>query len=225
MFHNQKKKFLVAPLNWGLGHATRCIPIINGLIDNGFEPVIASDGVALELLKKEFPNVITFELPSYNIQYPEKGKNFKWKMITQIPKIISAVQNEQKAIAKILDTHKFDGIISDNRLGVYSKKVPSVFITHQLNVLSGRTTFITSKTHQKIIAKHKECWVPDFETEPNFSGNLSHLGNNSFKLKYIGILSRLKPSKVQIKYNLLVLLSGPEPQRTLLENKLLFEYM
>ena len=56
------KKIIVAPLNWGLGHATRCIPVIQGLLDNGYEPVIASDGIALELLKKEFPKLIFFEL-------------------------------------------------------------------------------------------------------------------------------------------------------------------
>jgi uncharacterized protein (TIGR00661 family) len=218
-----KKKILVAPLNWGLGHATRCIPIINGLIDNGFEPVIASDGVALELLKKEFPNVNTFELPSYNIQYPEKGKNFKWKMITQIPKIISAVQNEQKAIAKILDTHKFDGIISDNRLGVYSKKVPSVFITHQLNVLTGSTSWITTKIHSKYIQKFNECWVPDVEKSSNLSGKLGHPTELIKNVKYIGPLSRLCKKPVPIIYDLMVLLSGPEPHRTILEEKIISE--
>ena len=84
----KNKKIIVAPLNWGLGHATRCIPIINGLLENGFEPIIASDGVALELLKKEFPKLISFELPSYNIKYAEKGKNFKWKMIYWILKFL-----------------------------------------------------------------------------------------------------------------------------------------
>jgi UDP:flavonoid glycosyltransferase YjiC (YdhE family) len=67
---------LVAPLNWGLGHATRCIPIIQELQKNGFTPIIASDGVALALLKKEFPDLIALELPSYNIEYAKKG----WKL-------------------------------------------------------------------------------------------------------------------------------------------------
>ena len=80
-----KKKILIAPLNWGLGHATRCIPIIKALEENGFEPIIASDGVALALLKKEFPNLLNIELPAYNIQYAEKGKNFKWKLALQMP--------------------------------------------------------------------------------------------------------------------------------------------
>ena len=125
-----KKKILIAPLNWGLGHATRCIPIIKALEENGFEPIIASDGVALALLKKEFPNLLSIELPAYNIQYAEKGKNFKWKLALQMPKMMMAIKKEKSKINKIIENYEIDGIISDNRLGVYSSKVPSVFITH-----------------------------------------------------------------------------------------------
>ena len=90
-----KKKILIAPLNWGLGHATRCIPIIKALEENGFEPIIASDGVALALLKKEFPNLLNIELPAYNIQYAEKGKNFKWKLALQMPKMMMAIKKRE----------------------------------------------------------------------------------------------------------------------------------
>ena len=76
----KKKRILVAPLNWGLGHATRSIPVINALIEEGFQPVIASDGIALSLLQKEFPELKSYELPSYNISYPKKGQHFKLKM-------------------------------------------------------------------------------------------------------------------------------------------------
>lgn len=217
------KKILVAPLNWGLGHATRCIPIINGLIDNGFEPVIASDGVALELLKKEFPKLISFELPSYDIQYAVNGKNFKWKMFIQIPKIISAVRKEQKIVAKIISAYHFDGIISDNRLGVYSNELPSVFITHQLNVLTGSTSWLTTKLHKRYIQKFNECWVPDVENSPNLSGKLGHPSESIKNVKYIGPLSRLSKKTTQTVYDLMVLLSGPEPQRTILEDKIISE--
>jgi uncharacterized protein (TIGR00661 family) len=215
------KKIIVAPLNWGLGHATRCIPIIQGLLDNGFEPVIASDGVALELLKKEFPKLISFELPSYDIQYAVKGKNFKWKMIAQLPKIISTIKKERNKINKIIEAYNFDGIISDNRLGVYSKDVPSVFITHQLNVLTGNTSWFTTKLHKKYIQKFNECWVPDVENGQNLSGKLGHPTELIGNVKYIGPLSRLCKKPMPIKYDLMVLLSGPEPQRTILEQDII----
>lgn len=215
-----KKNILVAPLNWGLGHATRCIPIIRELQTHGFTPVLASDGIALEMLRKEFPQLQTLELPSYRIEYAKNGANFKWKMIQNSPKMILAILQEKKIVSKWIDEFNLIGIISDNRLGVYSKKVPSVFITHQLNVLTGKTTWITSKLHQNIIKKYNECWVPDFAEKPNLTGKLGHLKNSTLKTKYIGPLSRFEKEERAIRYDLMVLLSGPEPQRGLLENRL-----
>ena len=214
------KKILVAPLNWGLGHATRCIPIIHALEENNYTPIIASDGIALEMLKKEFPHLTFLELPSYQIEYAKNGKNFKWKLLKNSPKMINAVLDEKKIIKKWIKEYKLSGIISDNRLGVFSKKVPSVFITHQLNVLTGNTSWITSKLHQNIIKKYTECWVPDFKEKPNLTGKLGHLKNSKFEVQYIGPLSRLEKKEFHKKYDLMVILSGPEPQRTMLENKL-----
>ncbi|WP_395053773.1 glycosyltransferase [Flavobacterium sp.] len=214
---------LVAPLNWGLGHATRCIPIINALLDNGFNPILASDGTALTLLKKEFPNLLTLELPSYNVEYAKKASNFKWKIIKNSPKTINAILQEKKIIKSWIKEYNLLGIISDNRLGVHSKKVPSVFITHQLTVLSGRTTYISSKVHQFFIKKFNECWVPDYKDVPNLTGKLGHLKDSNLNLKYIGILSRLEKQQLPLVYDLMILLSGPEPQRTLLEEKLIIE--
>jgi uncharacterized protein (TIGR00661 family) len=217
------KNILVAPLNWGLGHATRCIPIIQELEKNGFTPIIASDGIALLLLQKEFPHLESLEFPSYKIEYAKEGKDFKWKLIKNIPKIILAVFEEKKIIKELVNKYDLKGIISDNRLGVYSKKVPSVFITHQLNVLSGNTTWISSKLHQHFIKKFTECWVPDFQESPNLTGKLAHLRNSSLHLKYLGSLSRLEKKELVYKYELMVILSGPEPQRTLLEEKIIDE--
>jgi len=218
---SEGKRILVAPLNWGLGHATRCIPIINALIKYGYQPIIASDGVALRLLQKEFPQLPAYELPSYKIKYAEKGKNFKMKMIWDSPKVLKAMTKEKKVVKQLVKELDLDGIISDNRLGVYAKKVPCVFITHQLNVLSGNTTWFSSKIHQRIIKKFKECWVPDVAGKPNLTGKLGHLKKQRKNIKYLGPLSRFSKTADGTKYNLMVLLSGPEPQRTFLQEKLL----
>jgi len=214
------KTILIAPLNWGLGHATRCIPIIKALQENNYIPIIASDGVALELLRKEFPYIKTLELPSYQIEYAKNGKNFKWKLLKSCPKMIEAVLNEKKMVKKWIKKYGIDGIISDNRLGVFSKKVPSVFITHQLNVMTGNTTWITSKLHQHIIKKYAQCWIPDFEGIPNLTGKLGHIKKVDLELKYIGPLSRMKKKEMPKQFDLMIILSGPEPQRGLLEEKL-----
>ena len=220
---NSVKNILVAPLNWGLGHATRCIPIIRELEKNGFTPVLASDGVALQLLQNEFPHLKSLELPSYEIEYAKNGGDFKWKLIKNSPKMIEAIFAEKKIVKKWISEFDLQGIISDNRLGVYSKKIPSVLMTHQLNVLSGKTTWISSKLHQYFIKKFTECWIPDKKENPNLTGKLGHLKNSSLNLKYLGPLSRLEKIDLPIKYDLMVILSGPEPQRTFLEEKLIKE--
>ncbi|SDG89278.1 glycosyltransferase [Winogradskyella thalassocola] len=218
---NSKKRILIAPLNWGLGHATRCIPIINALIENGFEPVIASDGIALGLLKKEFPKLSAFELPSYNITYAKKANGFKIKLIKDSPHLLKTIKREKKVIETLVETEAISGIISDNRFGARHKAIPSVFITHQLRVLSGNTTWLSSKLHQNIISKFNECWVPDHMGSTNLSGDLGHPKNYVAPVKYLGALTRLKKLDIDTEYDLLVLLSGPEPQRTFLEEKLL----
>lgn len=218
-----KKRILVAPLNWGLGHATRCMPIINALIAQKFQPILASDGIALALLRKEFPNLEWFELPSYDITYPKKGQYFKAKLIQSSPKLIKAIKAENEMIASKIDTFHIDGIISDNRLGVYHKQLPCVFITHQLKVLSGNTTWLSTLLHQKAIINFDECWVPDYLGKHNLSGKLSQIKNPKFPIKYIGPLSRFEKQQLPFKNDILVLLSGPEPQRTLLETQLLAE--
>lgn len=210
------KKIIVAPLNWGLGHAARCVPIIYALLENKFTPIIASDGNALLFLQKEFPELEFIELPSYQIKY---GKNLKMSLLLQAPKIWEAVKIEQKIISDFIDKNKdVVGVISDNRFGVRSDKIPAVYITHQLNVLSGFSTFLTSKVHQNIIKKFDQCWIPDTKNS-EFSGKLSTT-KNRLNQKYIGVLSRFKREEIQQNIDVLILLSGPEPNRTFLEEKL-----
>ena len=214
-----KRKIIVAPLNWGLGHSTRCVPIINALLNSNFLPIIASDGESLEFLRQEFPNLESLKLPSYQISY---GKNLKLKLLFKLPKILKVVQREKRIIKNFIhENQDVIGVISDNRFGVFSNKIPSVYLTHQVNVLSGVTTFITSYFHQRIIKKFDECWIPDYTNSP-FSGKLSST-NKKINSKFIGVLSRFEKEDIKKEIDILVILSGPEPNRTLLENKLILE--
>ncbi len=217
------KNILVAPLNWGLGHATRCVPIIRELQKNKFNVIIASDGAALSMMQKEFPELLSLSLPSYDIEYAQNGNDFKWKLIKNSPKLLAAIIAENKKIRHWVTKYELTGIISDNRFGVYSKQIPSVFITHQLKVLSGDTTWISSKIHQFFIKKFTACWVPDFQEKPNLTGKMGHLKSTDLVLDYIGPLSRLEKKERVKQYSLMVILSGPEPQRTLLETILIKE--
>ena len=214
---NRHKTILVAPLNWGLGHATRCIPIIRGLLGYSFKVCIASDGEALKLLRKEFPELDAIELPAYDIRYPKKGKYFKAKLLFKLPGINKTAKRERKMIKALVEDGQIDGIVSDNRLGVYHKDVPSAFITHQINVLSGSTSKMSSKLHQKVIRRFDRCFVPDVAGPTNLSGKLGHPEDIPFQPHYLGLLSRMKKKETPKQYDILALLSGPEPQRTMLE--------
>ncbi|MCG9792217.1 glycosyltransferase [Flavobacterium algicola] len=221
---NENKTILITVLNWGLGHATRCIPIIKLLHYYNFTPIIASDGQALQLLQKEFPYVHCLELPSTTIRYPKNPNHFKRNLIKNLPKIALTIRDEQKLVDKWINKYEIIGIISDNRMGCYSTKVPSVYLTHQVNVLTGTTTWLSTIMHQYFIKKFTSCWVPDHNSSPNLGGVLSHLSKkNNLNLVYIGTHSRLHLLKTEIKYDLMVLLSGPEPQRELLEKHLIDE--
>lgn len=234
MNHTRKhKKILIAPLNWGLGHASRCIPIIQALIDDGFEPILSGDGASLELLKQEFPELVSYELPSTEVSYSENGNLLRFKLLMQVPKLLNAVAQERKVIEDIHKKEGLSGIISDNRFGVRLDEIPSIYITHQLNVLSGRTSALSTRLHHQVIQKFHECWVPDFETN-ELAGALSSYRQEPARkfhenkkantlIKYVGPLSRFSAHPQQKKWSILAILSGPEPQRKLLENKLLHE--
>ncbi|HET8752924.1 MAG TPA: glycosyltransferase [Salinimicrobium sp.] len=222
-----KKRILVAVLNWGLGHASRSIPVINAIQAAGFEPVLASDGAALQLLRKEFPELAFFKLPSYHISYPKKNISLKCHFLIRSPQLFLSYLAERKAIRRIISEEKIDGIISDNRPGIYSEKVPSVYISHQLKVFSGLTSFLSSKFHQFLIKKFDETWIPDEESGKNLSGAMSHGISLPIPVKFMGIYSRFRKIDLKKEFDICVLLSGPEPQRSLLEKillkKLIFE--
>lgn len=214
---------MIAPLNWGLGHATRCIPIINALLKEGHRVVIASDGQALEILKKEFPELQTVSLPSYNITYSENAKDFKLKLFLQTGHIKKAIKAENKALQNYIKTLRINAIISDSRFGMYSDQIPSIIISHQLTVLSGKTTAISSFLHGRYLKKFDECWVPDYNNLENLSGILCRSKKINHSIKYIGPLSRMKKETLPQKYSITAILSGPEPQRSLLEKILIEE--
>ncbi|QAA81818.1 glycosyltransferase [Aequorivita sp. H23M31] len=215
------KKILVAPLNWGLGHATRCIPIILQLLEHDFKVLIASDGSSLRLLQMEFPNLDFLELPSYKIKYTSNGRLFKWKMISSLSRISRTMKAEEKLIAEMVSRGEIDGIISDSRLGVRNAAIPSIYITHQLNVFTGSTSHFSSYLHRQIIKKFDSCWVPDVkDMAMNYSGSLGHLIDTNFPVRYFGIVSRLQKKNLPKTIDILVIISGPEPQRGLFETKL-----
>ncbi|MBI5916648.1 MAG: glycosyltransferase [Bacteroidetes bacterium] len=217
------KKILVAPLDWGLGHAARCIPVIRELRGQGAEVVLASDGRALELLRQEFPKLMALRLPGYGVRY--RTDNMVWNMGRQSLKTLRAIGREHRAIRQIVESQGIDGIISDNRFGCFSEKIPCVFLTHQLAIKtpSAISSRVANFFNHFFIKNFGECWVPDLGGAENLSGELSHNLPADFpkKVKYIGALSRMERRVVEKRYDVIAVLSGPEPQRTKFEAAIL----
>ena len=207
------QKIIIAPLNWGLGHASRSVPLIKSFLSNSWEVILASDGAAYELLKKEFPQLKIYELPSYGITYPHASIVFN--LLSNARKFNSAIGAEKKVIQKIMDKEKADLILSDNRYGIFDKRAKSIFLGHQINLRTGNYFFSKAGSlwNKYLIRKFDELRVPDYEGEDALAGRLSSADHIKNK-KYIGPLSRLECLDTDFKYDLCAVISGPEPQRS-----------
>lgn len=216
---------LVAPLDWGLGHVTRCIPIIKQLKQRNCSVLIAASGAGASLLKKEFPNERFIDIVGYNIQYSKYKYGLAFKMLQQFFSIQRKIQQEHQWLGKIIEEYGIQAVISDNRFGLYSEKVPCVFITHQLQIAAPFSFLekIIQTINYRYIDQFLSCWVPDNASENNIAGKLSHPKKKpKIPVSYIGPLVRFEQKKtLPIEFDICIMLSGPEPQRSILENILL----
>lgn len=217
-----RKRILIAPLDWGLGHATRCIPVINELLAQNAEVVIAADRRPAELLKKEFPELQHVRFPGYVIDYPVDG-SMAWKISRQLPVFFRGVAEEHRVLESLVKEHHIDAVISDNRWGAYSSSIPSIYMVHQLRImlppLIAWGQFIVDFANARLIAPYNEYWIPDHQGTMNLSGDLCHPSVLPKNAHFIGPLSRFSavtPSE-EPTIDVLAILSGPEPQRTLIE--------
>jgi hypothetical protein len=240
----KRPKILIAPLDWGLGHATRCIPIIKEFLTLQCEVIIAASGAQKALLEQEFPDLRLFELPGYGIKYGKNRAFTALKILGLIPKILIHIKRENRWLRRFVRRERPDIVISDNRYGMYFKGIISVFMTHQLRIKTpfGRLTDdLLQQINYWAIRRFSLCWIPDWEEAggPKFplAGELSHPEQLPvIPIRYIGPLSRFgkKKSVGEVPFtdnamggsvkiaagencDVMILLSGPEPQRTRFE--------
>ncbi len=216
---------MVCPLDWGLGHATRVVPIVQKLVNLDCDVVLGISGSSGNFLKDEFPELRTINIPSYTIRYSRKNSQVM-SILFQIPGLLYYSFLEHQKLKKLLSREKFYLVLSDQRFGLWSKNVYTVFLTHQLNVkfpfkVKVFENFFNFLQH-KIIQRFDECWVPDFKDSLNLSGELSDKPGNLKHVYYTGTLARFqknesRSSREKQNKELLILLSGPEPQRSMLE--------
>ena len=223
------KTILISPLDWGLGHATRMMPIIDFYRQKGDRIIIGGNGASYDLLQKKYPDLVFENIPGYDVGY-SKWLPFVLKMLLSLPKIYFGIRNENRVTKALHQKYNFDLILSDNRFGVFVKGVKSIFVTHQLNIKFPIFSKLIFKIQQKRIEKFTLCLVPDFEVKPNLAGELSIIKPQqklNVPIYYIGALSRFEgvelPRKEK-KYKYLGIVSGPEPHRTELNQLLIQEF-
>ena len=234
----KRPSICISPIDWGLGHATRCITLIKGFEKLGYQVYIATEGYHEAILREALPNAHFLPLRGYRIRYAKWGFILPLVLLFQLPKIIYSIIHEQNWLKKAQAQYEFDLIVSDNRFGFYHKLVPSVFITHQLNLQMhfAWATNLFQKLQYAWFKRFTACWIPDIEGAHNLSGILANPKHKpSIPLWYMGCLSRLIDTAIDTSADnsssihgathnnqnvFLGIVSGPEPQRTLLENLL-----
>lgn len=222
-------KILIAPLNWGLGHATRCIPLIRQYLAAGDEVVLGGDGESILLLRQTFPDLRVIDLPSLELRYTDNAQQ-RGFYLRAIPALIRFTIADHYYLRQQLAIEHFDMVVSDNRFGLFTRQTRCVYMTHQLYVqLPKRLRIfqpIARALHACICRRYHEVWVPDY-ADPinNLAGALAHGHRFDQQAKYIGPLSRFRNQESGIGnrksgYAILAILSGLEPQRTYFEQEL-----
>ena len=236
-------KILVAPLNWVLGHASRCVPLVHRFLDDGHEVILGGDGESLVLLRRHFPKLRYVYLAPLQLKYG-KGKRQVCAVVKMLPKLAVWSMKDHALLKAVLREEKIDCVVSDNRFGLYGKKESGtefVYMTHQLHVLLPKgwkwLEGLVERLHARVCAHFVKVWVPDYkEEEKSLAGVLSHpthlpFGHLPFTIEYIGPLSRFArygdvkdanemrtrmTAKLGGGYAVVAVLSGLEPHRTLL---------
>ncbi len=233
-------KYLVAPLNWGLGHASRCVPLVQRFLDEGHEVILGGDGESLTLLRRQFPKLRYTCLAPLRLRYSSSRRQV-WAMLKAMPGLIAWAVKDHAMLRALLREEKIDLVVSDNRFGLYADGVETVYITHQLHIFLPSPWRwlepLAARLHARIYTHFNKVWVPDYEDlRQSLAGELSHppksfvhRTSSLCTLSYVGPLSRFDKPEYRTMvpvttYETVVVLSGLEPQRTMLEKELLARY-
>lgn len=213
-------KILVSPLDWGIGHATRCIPVVQAFLDQGAEVILMGSDRVLKRLDSDFPELEKIRSNDANVVY----SNWLPAYFSIALKLLSINNYERKSYAQLqsfLKNRQIDLIISDNRYYFRSDEVYSIIISHQLKPKVPIFTGPVEKLLARRLEKFDEIWIPDSPEKAGLSGDLSVSNYNGEKQRRIGVLSRFKePIGDSGKKEATVLIaSGPEPQLSILINE------
>lgn len=238
---------LVAPLNWGLGHASRCVPLVRKFLNEGHEVILGGDGESLTLLRRHFPKLRYVYLAPLNLHY-SSGKSQVWAMLKALPQLVTWSIKDHAILQSVLKEEPIDRVISDNRFGLFlnhqspitNHQCECIYITHQLHIMLPKAwkwaEKIAERLHARIYKRFDTVWVPDYDDSQHcLGGELSHpihlpLSHLPCTIEYIGALSRFQNTQISQNtqntpiYDIVAVLSGLEPQRTILEQEIVHRY-
>lgn len=222
-------KVLVAPLDWGLGHATRCIPVVREFLRQGAQVELAVVKANARLLREAFPELRQRLAPSYNVVYPKHGYNMGLWLVKNGVHLKAVSRFEHQYAEEMVARHHYDVILSDNRFGFYSRAAKSIYMTHQRRIAFPQALSAMEPVgqlwHASVMKRFDEVWVPDYEEAPGLAGAMSHVKICPRPLKYVGALSRFSegvtaPLGIAPAYKFVAVVSGVEPARSRFEEKL-----
>jgi UDP-N-acetylglucosamine transferase subunit ALG13 len=222
-------KVFIAALDWGLGHATRVVQIVQQQINTGNEVMVGASARQIPIYAEHFPNIAIELMPSVSPLYSKRGNQII-PILKFIPRFFRSLYSEHQFLKHVIEKHEIEMVISDNRYGLYNKEIKSILITHQLNLLLPTSIrFLQKPTNillRKLINRFDNCYIPDFPEPNSLSGKLSFpVPKLKCKVEHKKLLSRLSivdSEKIQSYPELLVIISGPEKQRTAFEQAILY---
>lgn len=222
------KNILICPLEWGLGHAGRMVPVARKLLAMGNNVFIGSGENHSEFFRKEVSGLSYIHFPGFRIKY--SGWLPQYIVIFfRTPAFIFRCIAEHYRLKKIISEYNIDIVISDSRIGLWNKHISTALVTHMIRIPHpGGLRFLENLGNplvKNLTGKFKLCLIPDLPGEVNVSGKLSHNVSLPSNARYAGLLSRFvdpgpESSGIRKKYYCTVILSGPEPQKSILRDKL-----
>lgn len=206
-------RVLLSPLNWGLGHVSRTIPIIQWLSDNNNEIIICCDENQERFYRNYFPSLWYVPHAGYPFKFKGNG-NWTLDILSNFSSLHLFLQEEKKKVEELVEKFNPDLIISDQRFGFISKKVKSIIISHQLNLPVSKWNILAKLWNKKFLNNFDEIWIPD-NNQQQLSGELSK--GLKKKKHFIGTCSRFYDLPIQDstndkqEYEYLGIISGPSP--------------
>ena len=225
----KQQNILICPLEWGLGHAGRMIALAAKLREMNYNILFGAGEKHLSFLRNEMPGLTYINFPGFSPGYSRFLPQYL-ALLLKIPLLLYHIIHEHIRLKRIIPEYAIDIVISDNRFGLWNRRIKTVYVTHQplipLPKLFNRFEFIGVTLHRMVISRYSLCFIPDLPGDLNISGRLSHGVRLPQNVRFTGILSRFSgitssgiENPAGFRHNT-VILSGPEPQRGIFGKKL-----